>query len=260
MSDIACTYLRRDEILVAYLYDDLEPDQREAFAAHVATCADCRVEIDDLHAVRADLSRWTPPEPARVLAFSAGPPPKPRLATTLASLPLWAQVAAALVVLGLSAAVANVRMRYDAEGLTVSTGWSAPAASVAAAPSTALDALAGDRPADAPWRADLAALERTMRAELEARGTVPARAAARSTDDDALLRRVRAMIEASERNQRRELALRVGEVARDVQVQRAADLQRIQYNLNVIGNTTGGAIVQQRRLLNNLAVAVSQQQ
>ena len=41
MTDTACTLERRDEFLVAYLYDDLQPDERQAFTAHLgrAACA-----------------------------------------------------------------------------------------------------------------------------------------------------------------------------------------------------------------------------
>ena len=45
MTDITCTYTgSRDEILVAYLYDDYSdsgPAERAAFAAHLQTCARC---------------------------------------------------------------------------------------------------------------------------------------------------------------------------------------------------------------------------
>jgi len=71
---------------------------------------------------------------------------------------------------------------------------------------------------------------------------------------------VRALIEASEQNQRRELALRVAEIARDVQAQRTADLQRIQRTFTVLETNTAGEIVKQRQLWNNLAMRVSQQQ
>ena len=64
--------------------------------------------------------------------------------------------------------------------------------------------------------------------------------------DAALLRRVRTLIDASESSQRRELALRVAEVARDVQAQRNADLQRIQRTFTVLENKTAGEIVKQR--------------
>ena len=43
-------------------------------------------------------------------------------------MPAWAQVAAALFVLGVSATIANLDVRYDRSGLTIRTGWSKPQA------------------------------------------------------------------------------------------------------------------------------------
>lgn len=257
MSVAACEHEgRRDEILVAYLYDDLEPAEREAFASHLAQCAVCWTELADLQSVRANLARWTPPEPARVLTFTPQMPRRARLWSALADVPAWAQVAAALLVVGIAASIANLHLQYNRDGFSVRTGWMAQAPSLDAGPSV----NSGAAP-DLPWRAELAALERTLRAEVQSATAAAERRAAQGGGSDAeLLRRVRALIEASERTQRRELALRVAEVARDVQAQRYADLQRIQRNLNVIENATGGAIVRQGKLLNNLAVRVSQQQ
>jgi anti-sigma factor RsiW len=253
MSDAVCRLERRDEVIVAYLYDDLEARERHAFVAHLAACAICRSEVDDLKAIRVDLAQWTPPEPAKVLAFTPAPPRRSRVLATLAEVPVWLQVAAALLVLGISARAANVQVRIDRDGFSVRTGW-APAAPQPAATSAdqRLDAAA-------PWRADLDALERSIRAELQAPAP-PAVERARDTGgDDAILRRVRALIEASEKNQRTELALRVAEVARDFQLQRTADLQRIQRNLNVLETTTGGAIVRHQLMLDRIATRVSQQ-
>jgi hypothetical protein len=164
------------------------------------------------------------------------------------------QVAAALVVLGLSLRAANLQLRIDQDGITVRTGIASPA------PAAALAAIPTG--ADAPWRADLAALEQTIRAEVQdvsqqSRGS---QIAADGPEAQALLRRVRAMIEASERNQRTELAFRVAEIARDVQAQRSADLQRVQATFNVFENRTASEIVRQRTMLNNLATLASQRQ
>jgi hypothetical protein len=73
--------------------------------------------------------------------------------------PGWAQVAAALLVLGVSMGIANVEVRRDGTGWTLRTGWSkVPAQNAAALAAT---------PAAAPWRADLTALERQLRTELQ---------------------------------------------------------------------------------------------
>ena len=57
MADILCGYTAdRDETLVAYLYGDIEPAQRAAFDAHIATCERCRHELAELQQVRGTSS------------------------------------------------------------------------------------------------------------------------------------------------------------------------------------------------------------
>ena len=50
--------------LVAYLYDDCEPGQREAIAAHLTQCAACAAELASLRATRQQLATWRPPDVA----------------------------------------------------------------------------------------------------------------------------------------------------------------------------------------------------
>ncbi len=52
------------EALVAYLYDECEPAERESIAAHVALCASCAEEIQSLRDTRAHLGAWSPPSVA----------------------------------------------------------------------------------------------------------------------------------------------------------------------------------------------------
>ena len=254
MNDRICAYPRREELLVGFLYDDLDPAARQAFSAHLLACEVCRTELDDLQDVRGDLARWTPPDPARVLAFTPPPSARGRVHSALADIPAWARAAAAMLALGVAtgaaAGLANLQVRVDGNGFTVRTGW-------AAAPAEEVRS-ADPGPGDAPWRADLSALESSLRAELQNVSAPAARPV--SGGDEALLRQVRAMIAASESNQRRELALGVAAVSRDFQVQRTADLQRIQRSFNVLDRTTGGEISRQRVMLNNIAQLVSQQQ
>jgi hypothetical protein len=168
--------------------------------------------------------------------------------------PGWAQVAAALLVLGVSMGIANVEVRRDGAGWTLRTGWSrVPAQNAAALPAT---------PASAPWRADLTALERQMRTELQsisATRAVPAAAPTSTMTDAELQRRVRTIIQESERRQERELALRVGEIMKDVNAQRQADLVKINSSLGSIQTSTYGEQMKQRELVNYL-LKVSQKQ
>jgi hypothetical protein len=104
-----------------------------------------------------------------------------------------------------------------------------------------------------PWRADLVSLEQQLRAEMQSRA-----AASPTPDEDALVRRVRVLVAESEKRQQRELALRVAEVARETQLQRQADLSRIDRSLGLISSRTGVEVMRTQQQLNSLAQRVSQ--
>ena len=259
MTQTHCDYSgNRDEALVAYLYGEIEPAMRAMFDMHLTTCAVCRDELTALGDVRARLGRWVPPEHEPVAVGRLSP------ATDTAwwrEIPAWAQVAAALLFLGVAVGLANVDIRYDRSGLSVKTGWLKRADPVGAV------APARSGEASAPWRSDLAVLEERLRSELRAASPAattvgsaetPANRSPASLDAEAL-ERVRALIGESERRQQRELALRVAEIVRDVNAQRQADLVKIDRSLGLIQNNTGVEVMKQRQLLNYL-VRTSQRQ
>ena len=253
-----CTYRgNREDLLVASLYGDVDPSDRAAFEEHIAACAACRRELDELGVVRARLGHWTPPEPARAFASAPAPPVGRRgVWAALGAIPAWAQVAAALLCAGVAAGVANLDVKYDRNGLSVRTGWSASARGGAPAAASQVPVAAQH---ETPWRADLAALERQLRTEMRAfPAQATADAARRDLADGETLRRVRALIDQSERKQQKELALRIAEVATDVRAQRVADLRNIDRNLNVIQSNTGVDMLRLYRMTNDLAVRVSQ--
>jgi hypothetical protein len=276
MTASICSYPGdRDEALIAALYDDGDPVKLSAFEAHMAGCQSCRDEIDTLRGVRAQLSRWAPPEPSfgvigrqpQVVSpeSTAGNQPStvPQ-GSAWRQVPVWAQVAAALLFLGVSAGIANIDIRYDASGLSVRTGWLTPASDrrVAAAgqvaPSATVVPAAAPAPVDpAPWRADLAALEQQMKSEMHASLAAAPRAVSASDAD--LIRRVRALVDESEKRQQTELALRVAEVLRDVSSQRQADLVKIDRSLGAVQNNLGVEVMKQRQSL-NLLYRASQKQ
>lgn len=259
MNDIACRYSgNRDETLIAYLYEDIDPAERVAFDTHLVTCARCRLDLEALRGVRRQLARWSPPEPnfARHAPQSAVRHRESQ-SPWWRDVPGWAQVAAALLFLGVSAGLANIDARYDGNGLTVRTGWSKPAPTPAAAPGAR---GAEARGTTAPWRGDLAALEQQLRSELRASQAALPSARSTAANDADLLRRVRALVDESDRRQQRELALRIAEVMRDVSAQRQADLVKIDRNLGLIQNNTGVEVLRQREMLNTILTRVSQRQ
>jgi hypothetical protein len=259
MTETVCAYGGgRDETLVAYLYGDIAPAERAAFESHLSMCSTCRDELEELGGVRRQLSRWAPPELGTLGAISrapsfvpgtpgaAGPPRK-----WWDEVPAWAQVAAAVLVLGAAAGAANLNIHYGQDGFSVQTGWIRPA--------PARSETAASAASQAPWRADLTRLDQQLRADLR---PVSAQAPAETvggagTSDADLLRKVRALINDSEKRQQTELALRIGQVSHDVQMQRAADLNLIDRNLRGIQSSTGIAVAQQQQTINSL-VRVSQ--
>jgi anti-sigma factor RsiW len=273
MNENFCTYTgKRDEILIAYLYGEIAADERAAFDRHLLACAPCRVELDALGDVRSNLSRWAPPEPAGHVAFSIAAPAarQKSIGTTIREIPVWAQVVAATLFLGAAAGLANFDVSYTAEGLSVRTGWRHPASAeslrTSTAPtSTALTSMApaSTAPAapttittsSAPWKNDLAVLERELRTALAAQ---PAATPSMPISDDVVLRRMRQLIQESERRQQSELALRVAEVARDAQSQRQADLVKIDRTLGLIQNSSRMEVMRTQRQVNSLAQQVSQ--
>jgi hypothetical protein len=247
---IMCTYGEdRGDILIGYLYGDLDPGERVRFEAHLASCSACAGELAELGGVRAQLGRWSPPEPGALVHPGIEQPRR-----WWRDVPAWAQAAAALLVLGASAAIMHLEVRFDGAGVTVRTGWSAAASPLVQgdrADVPAPVAIAG--PASDAWRAELAAVEARLRREFRLpAATITTAARPEAQDDPALLRRVRAIVEESERRQQRELALRIAGVMRDVDAQRQADLVRIDRSLGTIERNTGVEVMRQGQMLNYL--------
>ena len=264
MSEMFCTYSAdRDHALVTYLYG--EPD--DAFARHVEGCAVCRHELAELGALRQQLAQWAPPEPNAVTRHE--PAVDVRQSTALdgrrwwQDVPAWAQVAAALLFLGVSAGVANLHVTYDRDGLSVTTGWSS-SARAARPETTGVAAAARQEGQEAPVsHVELTALEQQLRAEIRASSSQAVTAqtvlgSKKAASDADVMRRVQALVDDSEKREQRELALHVAEISRDVQAQRQADLVKIDRSLGLLQNNTGFEVMRQRELLNSLAVRVSQ--
>jgi hypothetical protein len=266
MTENICRYTGdREQAIVAYLYDDASVDlaERVAFDAHLVGCARCCAELAAFKDVRASLGRWSPPEPAHLrsqdplpLGAATQPAAEPASRSWWREIPAWAQVAAAMLCLGAAAAIANLDVRYDATGLQVRTGWSTPVSAPAQAnPRT--DAVLRD---EAPWRAELTALEQRLRADLRPSSTTAAAATPATASSNDTLRRVRALVEESERRQQRELALRLAEAVSEVNAQRQADLVRIDRNIGAMQSNTGREMLRQRNeMLNYVSLRTASQ-
>ena len=243
------------ELLVGYLYDELQPAERTAFETHARSCAACREEVAALRKTRAHLTSWAPSEPElgfRIVSGAAAP--------AAAWWRPWGLAAAAALVLAATAAIANLEIRYDANGLVVRTGWASHGGAAPATPSRAEAPTLAAAPASEQWRAQLQLLDRRL-SELETARppSTPAAPAnsARAADAD-VIRTVRRIIAESEQRQEREMAMRVAQVWKDIEAMRAADLVRIEQGLRQVQGVTSAELIQHRETLNRL-VRVAQQ-
>ena len=251
------------DLLVSYLYDDLPDAERAAFERHLRDCGECRVELNALRGVRADLISWSPPQPD----FGFRVVREPKVVPLRPSWRAWwtpaaGLAAAAVLVLAAASAIARVEVRGGPDGFTVRTGWSA------AAP--VLEPRSGDTPsASLSARGDMLlpastasvdaalieSLDRRLRA-LEVASRDPglvknASLRARAEGSDAeIIRRVREMLAQSESKHQGELAFRIQQVIRDVDAQRLDDLKRIQQGLRAVEATVNAEAAGRLELAN----------
>ena len=256
-----------NETLVAYIYDEIDAPEKARVARHLRQCEACGAEYAALTGVRTVLQAWAPPHAG--LGFTVVPRAEAeqsarvlRPAQWWNTVPVWAQAVAAVLVLAVSAAVANIQVRSGADGFAVTTGWMSQPASASARERTSELGGPASTPAPAPgaddWKAALVALEQQLRTEIRTSRSADAvvRTPSRSGADEATLRRVQELLAASEARQERNLALRLTQFNRDVNVQRQADLVRIQ---QLFGHSEG-EISKQRQMLNYVMRASAPQQ
>ena len=262
--------------LVTYLYGEDLPEEHRRIARHLATCGACREEAAALGAVRAGLAAWPAPGlDVHMQVARMAPQPRPSWTEMWRWVrhPAFGLAAAATLVLGLAAGLSNLEVGYGAQGVVVRTGGPrGPSADPpAAATRVSLPSTGADRgTAAAPWRAELATLERQLRLEFAAQahaspaGPVPpgpmsARAGRSVTGADPELRRlVQRLIDESEVRQQQNLALRVAELSRDFDLQRRSDLVRIEQGLGRLEGQTQAEAARTRQLVNYM-MRVSQQ-
>lgn len=260
------------EQLVAYLYDELDGLTRRRLDEHLRVCAACASEIEALTGVRRELADWAPPD--AVLGFtivSTAPqvaiePPadgasalRPRRWQMAAGVPWWAQTAAAVLVVAAGLSIANLQVRYGADGLLITTGWMSPVAPGGGASPAATTAPTAAVSAAADWEPALAALESTLREEIRSvRTPEPATPAAAPRSSDPSLQRVAELIRQSERRQQQELALRLAQFGRDLEVQRRSDLVRINQGFGQFEGRAGAEIARQRQMIDYIMRVSSQ--
>jgi hypothetical protein len=217
------------ELLVGFLYDEIDPVSKRSFERHLATCADCRDELAELGATREQIALWAPPDADLGFRIVRGASaPVPSRFRFLSSSPAWAFAAAALLVLAIGAAIANLNVRYGSDGLVVRTGWN-----------HGPEAEAGVTPVD--WKAQAQELDRRLR-DLEqsasARSAVESASTSSEMSDAELIQRVRDIVGQSETRQQRVVATRLSELLREVDAQRRLDLATIDQRMTRFQNSS----------------------
>lgn len=228
--------------LTGYLYGEAAPNERRAVETHLRECMACAAELEGLASTREQLATWRPP--AASLAFhvtrrEADVTAPPVMPWWRQPMPGWMQAAAAVLVFG--------------AGLSAGAGWNrASAPGAGQAPATSAQAVSP---------ADLSSLEARLREEMNALRSTSSSAApvvARASDDEALLRRVRTLIQESEERQQRALTLRSAELIRDNEIQRRLDMTNVQQSIGQMQGVTGAELREQRELWNALINRVGQ--
>jgi anti-sigma factor RsiW len=250
------------ERLLDYLYNELSAEDRKAFEIHLNGCGACRGELAALGDTRHALALWSPPDPElgfRIVRNEDTPAPRRPFWNFS---PQWGFAAAAVLLLSIGAAVANLEVRYGGDGLVVRTGWGG---STTAVPATANrnESASAVAVSSEEWKKRLRELDNRLQ-QLEQSGRPVSAASVRDNSADRMsdaeiLREVRKIIAESETKQQRELALRVLQVVRDVDAARAGDLARIERGLRQIQGLTDAELIRHRDTLTQVLQRVSQQ-
>ncbi len=253
------------DLLVSYLYDDINDMDRAKVDMHLRACEECRTELAALRDVRVDLSSWAPPLPDLgfriVREASAAAKPSWRSWWT----PAAGLAAAATLVFAAALSMAHVEIHSGPDGFTVRTGWPSSAATTADGNFGALRRIvARDQflPSDQVNPAALSGIVQRIDAlESALRQASPTRNAgvlnARASDEE-LIKRVREMLARSEMKQQGELVLRIAQVVNAFDAQRKDDLARIQANFTNLQGTVTKEAEAHVNLVNYLTTAGKQ--
>ena len=220
------------DALLDYLYEEGDPAERLEIAKHLQGCAPCAVAVLEFQNVRSMLSGWAPPAARPIAARTASPGPTVPASVTRLSPAAnhdkppsysrssrYAQAAAALLIFAAGMAVSQLDFEYRNGRVIVATPSALPAPGVRSASITL-------RP-DPPSPSAGAVVSPPVNAAAALRGPAPAG----PEEIEQLLQRVRSMIDQSEQRQQRELALRLSQVAREVDAQHQVDIVKIQQDM-----------------------------
>ena len=140
------------DVLIDYLYGEVDPDARTRVEAHLRSCERCADEVNGLTDVRGTLEAWDPPSAGLGFRVVSDPHPEPvpvSLWDRLWHPPAWGFAAAAVLVLAAAAVIAKPEVEIGRGEMVLRIGWSD------AAPDPATQS--GEEPEMSADRATLAA-------------------------------------------------------------------------------------------------------
>ena len=229
------------QMLVAYLYDECDANERVRMERHLEGCDACVSELAELGSARQHLAMWPPPAADlgfRIVSDRPAAVAPAAVAWWRQPLPAWGQAVAATVLFGLGMAAGS---RPTIGGGAVGAPETVRTATVSA------DALAQ---LEARMKQEVAALRASQAAPVAVRASAP-------SGDEAILRQVRELIRESEGRQEEAFTVRAAQLARDAEIQRRVDQAQMQQALTQMQGTTSEEVRRQREMLNYL-VNVSQ--
>ena len=245
------------ELLVGYLYDEVDAAERRTMESHLLACAECRGELKDLRGTRTRLAAWAPPTPELEFQMVRAPEAAASRARRWSISPAWGLAAAAVLVLSVASAIANVEVKYGPDGLTVRTGVlrASPAQPAPVPGAVSTQAIAA---ADDPrLRAELEAIALRIR-DLEAGGNgtravlTSAHVPATQPPSADVLRAVRQLIPKARAGRSRSWPGAFRRVLRDVEGLRRVDLDRVQRALAEMQGVTDTTMIRQQQIENHL--------
>lgn len=228
------------ENLVAFLYDEVDANERRSVEQHLSNCEDCREELRGFRNVRQDLLAWdVPPHESVWKPFvTARPQPVWR------QVPAWSLAAAATLVFAIGGAGG-----FAARALT-----SRMAAADQVAGAQAPNRAPGVVPTSAtPASSDEVRALETRLAELERAasqsGAAPVSlAASQPTSNDAILAKVEQLIRDSEGRVNHRTAQKIMSIMQDLGRQRTADNAMLLQQISDAQDRVNGSILQVKNM------------
>ena len=230
------------ELLVGYVYDELEAVERKAIQQHLGSCRECRDEAQALRGTRSHLAAWQVPSGTpslQPIVADVSPAARFRIRSG------WGLAAAAALVLAAAAAIANLQIQTVDGGLMIRTGWSRGPVQQAANAAPQSAEISREELTAVLQRINQ--LETALAAQPNA-APVTHVSHVNAASDPELFRRVRQLIADSESRQQQALAARLMQGMREMQAAHTSDLMRVERATNQLQGAFNDEVLRSREM------------